>query len=336
VADVLLDELVHLDGVPVGVEAAEEAIHRAGGGVEYRHAHVNSQSVYIQTIYISKFATPLPMLDRNSILLITAWLLSLLCPASAHTVELTDMDYHLGRMFWAVFIAAVLGFFVYLFCAYMPPDAPPPPPMPISLELLASTAAALRPLFGANGTTDKEVTKKNKRVVAHAYDLLRECGSLLSRAEYAAARHAHLKERQRERRKLDEESSKIKLSDAVHTITGGYTGNHAPRYFRMFLEVFYGEVLAEEESPLPVAELSRPPFPPTYFEENGEWKQRKEGNYKQWATWTYERYQVHGLRKDEVTYLTGKFTELAKKGYLGKSTQGRCSPTKAKEPKTKG
>jgi len=214
-------------------------------------------------------------------------------------------------------------------------DAPPPPPMPISLELLASTAAALRPLFGANGTTKEEVTKKNKRVVAHAYDLLSECGSLLSRAEYAAARHAHLKERQRERRKLDEESLKIKLSDAVHTITGGYTGNHAPRYFRMFLEVFYGEVLAEEESPLPVAELSRPPFP-TYFDENGEWKQRKEGNYKQWATWTYERYQVHGLRKDEVTYLTGKFTELAEKGYLGKSTQGRFSPTKAKEPKTKG
>jgi hypothetical protein len=206
--------------------------------------------------------------------------------------------------------------------------------MPISLELLASTAAALRPLFGANGTTDKEVTKENKRVVAHAYDLLRECGSLLSRVKNVAARLATLKERQRERRKLDEESLKIKLSDAVLTITG-YTGNHAPRYFRMFLEVFYGEVLAAQESPLLVAELSRPPFP-TYFEENGEWKQRKEGNYKQWATWTYERYQVHGLRKDEVTYLTGKFTELAEKGYLGKSTQGRFSPTKAKEPKTKG
>ena len=70
------------------------------------------------------------MLERSSILLITTWLLlSFLCPASAYTIELTDMDYHLGRMFWAIFIAAVLGFFVYLFCSYMPPDAPPPPPV---------------------------------------------------------------------------------------------------------------------------------------------------------------------------------------------------------------
>jgi len=213
-------------------------------------------------------------------------------------------------------------------------NEPSPPPMPISLELLASTAAALRPLFGANGATKEEVTKKNKRVVAHAYDLLSECGSLLSRAEYAAARHAHLKERQRERRELDEKSLKIKLTDAVLTITGYKGPEHAKRYFRMFLEVFYGEVFAINEVECRI-NISWPPFP-THFDVNGEWEEHKKGNYKQWATWTYERYQAGGLRKDEVVFLTEKFTELTERGFIEKSTPRKHASTKAKKRKTKG
>jgi hypothetical protein len=65
------------------------------------------------------------MLERSLVLWITTWLL--LCPASAHTVEISDVDYHLGHMFWVIFIVAVIGFFVYLFCSYMPLEAPPPP-----------------------------------------------------------------------------------------------------------------------------------------------------------------------------------------------------------------
>jgi hypothetical protein len=198
------------------------------------------------------------------------------------------------------------------------------PPEPISLELLASTAAALCPRSGVNTQTEEEVKELNKLAAAQAYGLLFECGELLKKGEFARKQLAELRRQQMQRRELDKKSLKIKLSDAVHTITG-YTGSHAPNYFRMFLEVFYGEVAAEEM--LGTLMLCRPPLLSSSIEE---------GNYKQWATDTCERYQVHGLREDEVVYLTGKFTELAEKGYLGKSTQKRFSPTKAKETKTKG
>ena len=47
-------------------------------------------------------------------------------PVAAHLEISGDVDYHLGRLFWAVFVLSVVGFFIYLFCTY-PASEPPPP-----------------------------------------------------------------------------------------------------------------------------------------------------------------------------------------------------------------
>ena len=47
-------------------------------------------------------------------------------PVAAHLEITGDVDHQLGRLFWAVFVLSVVGFFIYLFCTY-PASEPPPP-----------------------------------------------------------------------------------------------------------------------------------------------------------------------------------------------------------------
>ena len=56
-------------------------------------------------------------------------IMMLLCasPVAAHLEISGDVDYHLDRLFWVVFVMSVVGFFIYLFCTYQASEPPPPP-----------------------------------------------------------------------------------------------------------------------------------------------------------------------------------------------------------------
>jgi hypothetical protein len=196
------------------------------------------------------------------------------------------------------------------------------PPEGITLELLASTAVALLPVEGVNA----------KNVVGHAFDLLFECGELLEGQARAQRQLEALKTRQKDRRELDAKSLRIKLSAAAHRVTGYKNATDALHNFKMFIEVFYGEVLADKT--LQLLELRNPPLKYPSFDAEGNVKV-EEGNYKTWVKDTYERYLERGLREDEVAYLAKKYKELKENGFLEKSTPRPLSRTKKKKQKQK-
>ncbi len=200
------------------------------------------------------------------------------------------------------------------------------PKAPISLELLISTATALRPMFGASDRPPSEKDTPNEQAVREAYDLLFRCGELWRKAEErAGARVAATTATFGKYRK-------VRLSEAVKTITGYKSPVDANHYFRVLLEVLYGEALAWHERPELAAladedgELAKNHFLPIPFDERGD--------YKSYAAFLQKFYET-GIPEEHVPKLAERFMKLIKEGFLKKSTSRPLSRTNSKKRKQK-
>jgi hypothetical protein len=200
------------------------------------------------------------------------------------------------------------------------------PKAPLSLELLISTATALRPMFGVSAKTETEdgVEITNGLVVQEAYDLLLRCGELWGQAEYREQKRMELEKRQLARRERGQQKH-IKFTEAVLAITGYAGPGDAKHYFKVFLEVFYGEVVAVDDEEMREPDACMP----------CRWV-AEAGNYRQWAAVTCESYKARGFWEDEVTFFTERFKKLTEGGFLEKSTSRPLSRARAKKRKTKG
>jgi hypothetical protein len=195
---------------------------------------------------------------------------------------------------------------------------------PITLELLASTAAALRPIFGAETGGKPERVREGVNALAakQAFELLSECADLLNRAKFKEERLARLKKAYEAEAIRVQSVAEIKFNPGLKTITQYVNPQDSQPRFKAFLEVFYGEVLYYDDSPVPA-----PWMPPLLG--------MKTGEHKAWAAKVYETHQKRGFFEAEVVFYTQRFKFLEERGFLEKSTPRSLSRTKAKEKKQK-
>jgi hypothetical protein len=201
-------------------------------------------------------------------------------------------------------------------------DYPNPIDPPITLDLLVSTAAALPPMFGVEKLVETDQGPKRATAVAaeEAYGLLSDCVRLMERAAFKKEKLAKLKASYDSQTMRHQEKGRIKLYEGLRRITDRSHRQDAQARFRGFLEVFYGEVLYNQE------EAVVEPWMPGGLDV-------ERGDFKIWAQRVYAFYQERGFWEEEVVFYAEKFKKLEERGFLKKSTYRSLSRTKTKKGK---
>jgi hypothetical protein len=203
-------------------------------------------------------------------------------------------------------------------------DLPSQTDPPITFELLASTAAALRPIVGAKtgGKPDHERKGVNALAAKQAFELLSECAGLLTRAKVKEERLARLKKAYEAEAIRLQSAAEIKFNPGLKRITQYVSPQDSQPRFKAFLEVFYGEVFYYDASPVPN------PWMPSLLG-------MKTGEHKVWAAKVYATHQNRGFFEEEVVFYTQRLKFLEERGFLEKSTPRSLSRTKANKKKQK-